>query len=200
MNPISRFALLVFLWLPFCFAAWYFLSILFVTPIAAALDQLMPMWLPSMAIQIAQDGNRILVVLELSAQKPGQLAESTVMARFHAYPLDYSYGIALYTAMLMASATTTRTKIIRWILGVTALLLISVSGVAAHILKVIFFETLPQLGVPFTWPLWTGNMIILAYKLTYLLFTPVAPIAIWMVQFRNDLHSWTGVDEGIPRQ
>lgn len=40
MNPLGRFMLRVFLWLPLCFGIWYFATILVAVPLAWLLDRL----------------------------------------------------------------------------------------------------------------------------------------------------------------
>ena len=200
MKPLSTFSLLAFFSLPACFAIWYFLSILFVAPLASILDASMTTWMTPVIAQIEQDGNRILVILQLVDPGSGQEETSTALMKFYVHPLDYSYGVPLYSSLLIASPGVPRTKILKWTAGVCILFTVSVLAMATLIIKAILFDTSPALVMQLGWPSWTTRPVEFSYNFSYLILTPVAPIAIWTVQFRNKLQLLVGVERSTPRE
>ncbi|MGB5830758.1 MAG: exosortase H-associated membrane protein, partial [Thiohalocapsa sp.] len=177
ISRVTRFAVTVLFWLPLCFAVWYFLSILFVAPIASILDAVMTTSWPSLIVQVEQDGNRLLVTLQVVLQQSAQSEPRTALVKFHAHPLDYCYGIALYSALVLASTRQARRRLIKWIVGLLLLFVIAMMGITAQMIEVIIFQSLPQVGAPVDWSPIAYNTAAIAYKMTYLVLTPVAPIA-----------------------
>jgi len=186
MSRVGRFGLRVLLWLPPCFAAWYFLSILFVGPIAFAVDQLLSLVLPALATDATQYGNRLEITLHVvGAGYPGASAD-TRTASFYVHPLDYCYGVALFSALSFAAWGDARQRAIKWTLGVMVLFVFAILGVASNAIKIIVFDALPQIGADVGWTTIQYNLEAFMFKSMYLIVTPVSPIVLWLWQYRDD--------------
>ena len=187
MTPLGRFILRVFLWLPLCFGVWYFATILIAVPLALVLDLLMVQVFPDLVRMVTRDGNDLLVVLRLEALPPDPYLNVMAPAVAHSIdPVKYGYGLPLYTALVFAAPGTEHEKLGHWMLGVSILFLTQVFGVSAEIIKDLVFslETArQQLGSSAL----GREVIALAYQLGYLILPSLAPVGMWVVQFRRYL-------------
>jgi hypothetical protein len=197
--PIKRFLLRALLWLPVCFAAWYYSSILFVAPMARALDLLSTNLLPQLVSAVEAFGNRLQVVLTLEAQDKSTGLSRTGDMLFEIDPLIYGFCIPLYTVLVLASRTSDARRLAAWLMGVAILFLVQILCIQAEILKVVAIdlaaETQPLLGLPN----WGFEAIALGYQLAYLILPGVTPIALWLFQFRDVVMDMAaGAEAAVP--
>jgi len=183
MIEINRFTLRTLFWLPIAFAAWYFLSVLWVVPIAGAIDFLMPPLLPKMLDGITADGNILIVSTHLAltpADGKTQISEGLL---FELHVLKYAYSIPLYTSLVVASLCRDTVSASRWALGMVALFFTVVFGVATDLLKTLAIDLQPITRPTGNFPHWAESPLALLYQLGYLILPPVTPIMLWFVQF-----------------
>jgi hypothetical protein len=183
MSQVRTLVLRVLLWLPLCFAAWYHLSILFVVPISTALEAILSLLVPSATTDVAAYGNRLEVSL-LLAGGPANRAGAMAEASFHLHPLDYCYGIALFSALSLSVPGSGNERALKWMYGVGILFAIAIIGVASQALKIIVFDIIPQAGTSLGWTVLGYNALGFLYKFMYLIVTPLAPVALWLWQYR----------------
>lgn len=184
-NPITRFALRVLFWLPLCFGAWYFATILIAAALAAMLDVSITRILPDVVAGVARRGNDLLVLLRAEAldSAPQTVAPGSVMA----HPVDavkYGYGLPLYTALLLAAPGGESEKMARWLAGLAILLLVQWFGLSAEILKDLVFgleAARTRLGASEL----SREILALGYQLGYLILPSVTPVLVWSLQFRR---------------
>jgi hypothetical protein len=184
-NPITRFALRVLFWLPLCFGAWYFATILIAVALATLLAGPLIWLLPDVVAGVVPRGNDLLVLLRVEALDPASqaVAPNGVMA----HPVDavkYGYGIPLYTALLLAAPGGESEKMARWLVGLAILLLVQWLGLLAEILKDLVFgleAARAHLGASEL----SREILAIAYQLGYLILPSVTPVLIWSVQFRR---------------
>ncbi|RKT44439.1 hypothetical protein BDD21_1821 [Thiocapsa rosea] len=200
MTPIGRFSLSLFLWLPVCFGAWYFSSIILVMPIAWMLDGVMTLMLPSVISGVGAAGNHLVVETLIATQQAGASPGEVGEILFKTNPLKYGYSLPLYTALVLAAPETERDKILAWLVGALVLILVQVFGIGAEILKVIAFGLGAEGRAYLALDGFGENALALAYQLGYLILPPVAPIMLWMFQFRSILGPLTGGAFNPPEQ
>ncbi|NVZ10942.1 hypothetical protein HW932_16915 [Allochromatium humboldtianum] len=184
-NPITGFTLRVLFWLPLCFGAWYFATILIAVALATLLAGPLIWLLPDVVAGVVPRGNDLLVLLRVEALDPASqaVAPSGVMA----HPVDavkYGYGIPLYTALLLAAPGGESEKMARWLVGLVILLLVQWLGLSAEILKDLVFgleAARAHLGASEL----SREILAIAYQLGYLILPSVTPVLVWSVQFRS---------------
>lgn len=187
MRSLSRFFLRVLLWFPVSFGAWYFLSILFTSPLASIVDALMTWTFPSIIERVLQHGNQLTVITRMvvSADVGGGAATGDIL--FDLNPLKYGYCVPLYTGLLLATPGEDLPKTRRWLVGMMILLGVQVFGISTEILKLLAFEIGEEARTALGFSAWGYEGLALAYQLGFLILPPVAPIAIWFGQFQDAL-------------
>lgn len=191
MPSLKGFLLRVLLWLPLAFAAWYYLSILHVAPIAWLSDLVLSGLFPDVVAGVIQHGNRIEVATQISTgmlQLDSAPVDGTVALNLN--PLIYGYGLPLLVGLILASPGELESKIFKIIGGGLALLPFQVWGVSFDALKTLYFNLGPQgaklavdaVGVP-------PDVVALAYQLGFLILPAVAPILIWVAMHTRYLET-----------
>lgn len=194
------FLLQVFLWLPFLLIIWYMLSTWLVRPALELAKLLLPLGLPHLIENIDIRDHYLFVHTYLGANTQAELprgftrfAPSFFTTGQHypfllSIPLDslkYAYGLPVLTALVLASHTSPNKKLITFSLGFGLVSLIVVWG--------LYFNTANFLALDFKvgftdqakalWPLlnenWMQTLIALGYRLGFLIFPIVLPIALW---------------------
>jgi hypothetical protein len=201
MSPVGRFALKVGLWLPICYGVWYFSSILSVIPLASVLDTLMTSFLPNLIGGIETAGNQLLVTTQLSVPNPDATSTLVGLIRFETQPLDYGYCVPLYTALVLASPGQDRRKVFLWLVGMAILFVVQLFGVTTGIMKILAFHIDGAARAQLAFSPAGYEILALAFKFGYLIFSPISPVLIWLVQFRSFLSDLTGsVPTGKPSE
>jgi hypothetical protein len=179
MSPLQGFLLRTLVWLPTCFGAWYFLAILFTSPLAALADAVLGASFPAVIERVLPDGNSITVVTRIqpvTANAAGELL-------FELNPLKYGYCVPLYTALVLATDADDWARILRWLVGMAVLLAAQVFGISTEILKIVAFQFGPDGRAALGFEPWGYEILALAYQLGYLILPPVLPIMMWLGQF-----------------
>jgi hypothetical protein len=185
VNPVTRFAFWVLFWLPLCFGAWYFATILIAVALATALDVSMTWILPAVVAGVVPQGNDLLVLLRVEALDSA--SQAVASASVMAHPVDavkYGYGIPLYTALLLASPGGESEKMARWLIGMAILLLVQWFGLAAEILKDLVFS-LEMARERLASSELSREILGITYQLGYLILPSLTPILVWSLQFRR---------------
>lgn len=195
LNPLSRFVLRVIVWLPICFAGWYFSSILWTLPVAQG-SSLISAWLfPELIEGFYQRGNLLQVVSAFAVPMPEQGPGAEGELVFTINPLSYGYSIPLYTALVLASPGEDATRALRWLLGTLLLFAFQLFGLLSKVLKVVLLDLQSESAAVLSLPGWGGELLAIAYQFGYLILPPVAPIVLWVGQFQTQLVELTGVPE-----
>jgi hypothetical protein len=182
-DPIKSFLLKVLLWMPVCFAAWYYLRGVIGIPTYLGVKALMTALLPEVIHNIEFQGHLVNVVLRLTPEKMpdlqipvGQVAEMV----FSVNSLMYGYGIPLYTGLLLASPGSEREKWLRWLAGFLILMLAQVWGVSFDILKTLLFNLEPAISHSLGFSALQKELTVLAYQFGYLILPAVTPLVLWI--------------------
>jgi hypothetical protein len=192
MGPLRGFLLRTLVWVPICFVAWYFLSIVFTPPLAGLVDAALRGSFPSVIERVVADGNSLTVLTWIrptgSNARAGELL-------FDLNPLKYGYCVPLYTALVLATDADDHVRVLHWLLGMVVLLVVQVFGISTEILKVIAFQLGADGRAALDFEPWGYDALALAYQLGYLMLPPVVPIMMWLVQFRSMWLIGTGATE-----
>lgn len=193
------FLLQVFLWLPFLLIIWFVFSTWLVRPALELAKLLLPLGLPNL-IESIDIQHHYLLINTYGANTQAELplgftrfAPNFFTTGQHypfllSIPLDslkYAYGLPVLTALVLASPTSSNKKLITFSLGFGLVSLIVVWG--------LYFNTANFLALDFKvgftdqakalWPLlnenWMQALIALGYRLVFLIFPVVLPIALW---------------------
>ena len=69
-SPVKHFVLKVILWLPLCFAVWYYMKGVIGVPTFFLVDGIMSHWLPGFIKDIEFQGHLLNVVLQFALSPP----------------------------------------------------------------------------------------------------------------------------------
>lgn len=197
MNPLSRFLLRVLVWLPICFAGWYFSSILWTLPVAQG-SSLLGGWLfPELIEGLYQSGNRLQVVSAFSVPMPEQGPGAMGELVFAINPLSYGYSIPLYTALVLASPGEDSTRAARWLVATLLLFAFQIVGVLTNVLKIMLLDLQSASATVLSLPGWSQEVLVIAYQFGYLILPPVAPIVLWVGQFQDQLVELTAAPDTL---
>lgn len=191
LNPLSRFVLRVIVWLPICFAGWYFSSILWTLPVAQG-SSLVSAWLfPELVEGLYQRGNLLQVVSAFAVPMPEQGPGAVGELVFTINPLSYGYSIPLYTALVLASPGEDATRAVRWVVATLLLFSFQIFGVVTNALKILLLDLQSESAAVLSLPGWGNELLVIAYQFGYLILPPVAPIVLWVGQFQDQLGELT---------
>lgn len=187
-NPVKQFLLKVLLWMPVCFAVWYYMRGVIGVPTWLGVKAVMVGLFAEIIRNIEFQGHLVNVVLQFTPENvpgldipPGQVAEML----FSVNSLMYGYSIPLYTGLLLASPGSERQKWIRWLTGFAILVLVQVWGVSFDILKSLLFNMEPAISASLGFSDLQKELVVLGYQFGYLILPAVAPLVIW-IGFHQD--------------
>lgn len=179
---LGKFVLRTFLWLPLCFAAWFF-SAKYHAAIAGELARLVvDLFKPGIVSALEQTGFNLVFVTTLEVHPaPGK----TAFLLLEVNPLIYTYGLAFFLALMLAARA-------RWwkiLVGVAALLPFQSWGIA--------FDFLAQAGVKLGADIsaqagligWRTEAIALGYQIGSLILPSLVPVVLWAVFSRPFIDS-----------
>lgn len=176
-----KFVLRTFLWLPPCFAAWYF-SAKYHAAIAGELARLLLDWFkPGIVSALERSGLDLVFVTTIEVHPaPGK----TAFLLLEVNPLIYTYGLAFFLALMLA----VRARWWKIFAGVAALLPFQSWGIA--------FDFLAQVGVKLGAEIsaqaglmgWRAEAIALGYQIGSLILPSLVPVVLWAV------FNWTFVE------
>lgn len=85
----------------------------------------------------------------------------------------------------------------RWLFGILLLTAAQVYGISAEALKIVAFELNAETRALLGFSRLGHDALALAYQFGYLILPPVAPIVIWLAQFRASLAALTGWSSAV---
>lgn len=182
-SPVTRFILQVLFWLPLCFAAWYYMAILMTMPVAWLSGLLISLLQPEAIEGVIQRGHELDVLTLLEPAKgagieapEGQVPQLT----FSIDVLKYSYGIPLFTALVLASPGGEE-KWTRWIFGIVILYLVQTWGVYFESLLTLYIKLGTVADQQLVLESVQRELIALGYQLGALILPAVTPLVLWIV-------------------
>jgi hypothetical protein len=175
---LRRFVLHTFLWLPPCFAAWYF-SAMYHAAVAGRLARAYVDLLASGIVSaLEQPGLDLVFVTTLKLHPaPGQ----TALLVPEVNPLLYTYGLAFFLALMLAERA-------RWwkiFLGLLVLLPFQSWGIAFDFLAQVGVQLGPEISAQAGLSGWRAEAIALGYQIGILIFPSLVPVVLWALFNRS---------------
>lgn len=188
LSPVSRFSLHILLWLPICFAAWYYMAGVIALPVNILTDWIMTGLFPDLIREVSPNRQLLDVVCSFTPPaQPGLVIPEGQVAEvvFSINSLIYGYSIPLYSALILASPGNEMQKWFHWIVGFVVLSLIQVWGVSFDILKTLLFDLGKEVNMLLAWTPMQKEAVVLGYQMGYLVLPAVTPLILW-IGFHRD--------------
>ena len=188
---LKKFVLLTFLWLPPCFAAWYF-SAPYHAAVAGRLARLLAnQFTTGIVSALEQTGTVLVFVTTIKVHPaPGQ----TALLVPEVNPMLYTYGLALFLALMLAE----RVKWWKVLAGVAVLLPFQAWGIAFDFLAQVGIQLGAEISAQAGLLGWRAEAIALCYQLGVLIFPSLVPIVLWAASSELFKVSVTGSHAGGP--
>lgn len=178
---LGKFVLRTFLWLPPCFAAWYF-SAQYHTAVSGGLARIfVDQFRSGIVSALEQSGLDLIFVTTLEVHPaPGLSAVLTPEVN----PLLYTYGLAFFLTLMLASCA-------KWwqiLVGAVVLLPFQSWGIAFDFLAQVGVKLGPDVSVQAGLLGWR-EAIALGYQIGNLIFPSLIPVVLWAVFNRQFIES-----------
>jgi hypothetical protein len=169
---LGTFVLRTFLWLPPCFAAWYF-SAQYHAAVAGWLARAsVNQFRPGLVSALERSGLDLVFVTSIKVHPaPGQ----TALLLPEVNPLLYTYGLALFVALMLA-ARATWWKIL---VGVALLLPFQSWGIAFDFLMQVGIRLGPDVAAQAELSGWRREAVALGYQIGSLILPSFIPVLLW---------------------
>ena len=179
---LGKFVLHTLLWLPPCFAAWYF-SAQYHAAVAGRLARLLvDQFTTGVVSGLEQSGFDLVFVTTLEVHPaPGQ----TALLLPEVNPLLYTYGLALFLALMLAA----RAKVWKILVGAVVLLPFQSWGIAFDFLAEVGIRLGPEVAAQAGLLGWRREAIALGYQVGSLIFPSLVPVVVWAVSSRVFIES-----------
>jgi hypothetical protein len=181
-DTLPRFVLRVFLWMPVCFAAWYASAEWHGAVTGWFAHAIVGLFQPRIVEAVEQSGIDLVFVTRIPAQ--GSVME-TGMLVIEVGPLIYSYGLALFLALGLASRTSWRNLLT----GAAALLPFEAWGIAFDFLAQAGIKLGPQVSAQAGFSSGQREAIVFGYQVGSLIFPTLVPVAMWAALNRRFLEA-----------
>ncbi len=189
-SPVTQFVLRVVFWLALCLFVWYALAPAITWPLAVLGDLLLGLLFSEQIAAVELLGSQLDVVTriplpaEVISQYPAGMAGDLVVS---INPLIYSYGLPLFSALVLATPGGESMKWRQWLIGLPLLLCGQLWGFTMDILKTLLFSLGPETAAHFSMSALQLEALALGYQLGTLILPSVLPLAIWIVLNRDFL-------------
>jgi hypothetical protein len=179
---LGKFVARIFLWLPPCFAGWYFAA-QYHTAVAGSLARVwVNQFTPGIVSALERTGFDLVFVTTIQVHPaPGQ----TALLLPEVNPLIYTYGLALFLALMLA----TRASWWKVLVGAAVLLPFQSWGIAFDFLAQVGVKLGPEVSAQAGLLGWRAEAVALGYQLGSLIFPSLIPVVSWAVFSREFIAS-----------
>lgn len=181
-SSLGKFVLRTFLWLPPCFAAWYF-SAHYHAALAGGLARLMVNQFQSGIVSAMEQPGIDLVFVTTIEVHPAPGQNALLLPEVN--PLLYTYGLAFFVALMLAA----RAKWEKILVGAVVLLPFQSWGIAFDFLAQVGVKLGPDVAVQAGLSGWRLEAIVLGYQLGALILPSLIPVVLWVVFSRRFIES-----------
>lgn len=179
---VKGFLVKIIIILPLTFVAWYFLTP-FILYLISFLAKTALTLVASHAILDIEVNNHLLeIITTFTKSKEGK---DTLTFSINA--MKYGYGIALFSAMVLATPDKLSSKLQNLYIGFLILLLVQVWGVTFDVLVVLVFKLGRAIGETMGTTEFTREVIALCYQLGYLILPAITPILLWFGMYQKQV-------------
>jgi hypothetical protein len=171
---LTGFVLRTLLWLPLCFAAWYFTAQYQANIVGFLARLLIDQFKYGLISAREQAGFALVFVTTLQVPvAPGQFA----LLLPEVNPLPYTYGLAFFLALMLAA----RAKVWKIVAGAALLLPFQSWSVAFDFLVQVGVKLGPAVATQAGLLGWRSEVIALSYQIGTLIFPSLIPVILWAV-------------------
>jgi hypothetical protein len=182
---LGKFILSIFLWMPPCFAAWYFSAPYHAVVTGGLARILVDQLRPGIVSGVERSGPDLAFVTTLEVHPaPGQ----TAVVVPEVSPLVYTYGLALFLALMLAA----RAPLWKLLAGAVVLLPFQAWGIAFDFLAQVGGRLGPDVAALAGLSGWRLEGVALGYQVGSLIFPSLVPVMLWAAFSRRAI-------EGIVR-
>lgn len=171
-TSVGRFVLRTFLWLPPCFAAWYFGAQYLAPFVGAVARMLVELFKSGLVSGLEREGLDLVFVTTIQVHPA---PDQTAVLLVDVNPLLYTYGLPFFVALMLAA----RAKWWKILAGAALLLPFQGWGIGFDFLAQIV-RTGPGVSAPAGLLGRRAEVIALAYQIGSLLFPALIPVALWV--------------------
>lgn len=157
---------------PPCFAAWYFAGPWHAALIGPLAVQFVEPWRTGLVSALERNGSALSFVTELEI---GSSAGRVGMLVAEVNPLIYTYGLALFLALMLA----TRSRAWKIVLGAAVLLLFQAFSVAFDFLVQVAVLSGPDVAARAGLAGWQREAIAIGYQFGTLILPSLVPVLLW---------------------
>lgn len=172
-DTLPRFVLRVFLWIAPCFAAWYVLAPYHAIVTGWFSHVIIDLFEPGIVKSVERSGTDLAFVTRLPVQAADG-GKGVLVAEVG--PLVYTYGLALFAALMLAARAGWWWKLV---LGALALLPFEAWGIAFDFLAQAAVKLGPEVSAQAGLSAGQREAIVFGYQLGALILPPLAPVALW---------------------
>jgi len=175
---LGKFVLRTFLWLPPCFAAWYFTAQYHAAVVGKLALVLANQCSSGIVSALEQSGFDLVFVTTLVVH-PAPDQNAVLLPEVN--PLLYTYGLALFLALMLAA----RASWWKILVGALALVPFQSWGIAFDFLAQVGLRLGPEIGAQAGVLGWHREAIALGYQIGSLIFPSLVPVLLWAVSCRS---------------
>lgn len=171
---LSKFVLRTILWLPLCFAAWYFSAPYHAAIVGDLARSLVNTIQHGLVSELEQPAVDLVFVTTVKVHPEPGLTGFLVP---EVNPLLYTYGLPFFIALMLAASA-------RWwklLVGAVVLLPVQSWGVAFDFLVQVGVQLGPDIAKQAGFSGWRREAIALGYQIGYLIFPSLVPVVLWAI-------------------
>jgi hypothetical protein len=172
-DSVGRFALRTFVWLPACFAVWYY-GATYLSPVVGFLAGLLvDLFRPGLLADVEREALELVFVTTLEVHPA---PDQTGVLLVEVNSLIYTFGLPLFVALMLAA----RGKAWKIVAGAALLLPFQAWGAAFDFLAQVGVKAGLQVSAQARLAGWRAEFIALAYQFGSLMLPVLAPVALWV--------------------
>lgn len=183
---LPRFIARVFLWLPLCFAVWYFGTPLLAWPVGQLVKGLLHMGFSDFVTGIEMAHGTLSAVTTLRPEN-APLGSRVVLVP-EVNTLVYSFGMPLFAALVLAAREPGWPMKIA--IGLGVLLPMQVIGVVADVLRQVAIIAGPGVALQAGFSQWQRELVVFVFQFSSLIVPAVVPAILWVILDRRFLERW----------
>jgi hypothetical protein len=186
-GPVRTLILAAALYLPLAFFVWFAFAQAMVAPVVFLAKKVLFTWMPDVFVGLEQKRYFLdwVINLPLDAEQlkeaGGQAAGLVVTTN----PMIYGYGLPVVVGLVMATPMRIRKRFMQVAIAAVVIWLVQTNGVVWEAIKYVMLEAGPAGTAAISQHGLSPNVVAFCYQLSYLIFSSLAPVLLWVVMNRN---------------
>jgi len=183
---LPRFIIKVFLWLPLCFAVWYFGTPLLAWPLGLLVKAALQLGFGDFISGVELSRGTLTAITVLRPESAPLGSKAVLVPEVNT--LVYSFGLPLLAALILAAREP------RWPLklaiGAAVLIFFQAVGVVSDVLRQVAIIAGPGVAAQAGFVQWQRELVVFVYQFSSLIVPAVVPAILWVVLDRKFLERW----------